>query len=139
VKLEVLDAKGVVRACAASDTPVKPVNTEAINVQAYWQQPALPPSAEAGMHRFVLGTPAARGFGGRGPAAPAPQDACHPADAAPAAGARPSGQGRGAPAGLAPGEYTVRLTVDGQTYMQRATVKPDPRGVPVDMEMNRRS
>ena len=27
---------------------------------------------------------------------------------------------------LAPGEYTVRLTVDGQTYTQKVTVKKDP-------------
>jgi hypothetical protein len=29
--------------------------------------------------------------------------------------------------GLQPGEYTVKLTLDGQTYTQRVTVKPDPR------------
>jgi hypothetical protein len=28
-----------------------------------------------------------------------------------------------------PGEYTVRLTVDGKDYSQSATVKPDPRGI----------
>jgi hypothetical protein len=141
VKLEVLDAKGVVRACSASDAPVKPVDTETINVQAYWQQPALPPSAAAGMHRFVLGTPVARGFGGggRGPAAPAPADACNPTGVTPPAGGRPAGQGRGAPLGLAPGQYTIRLTVDGQAYTQPATLKPDPRGVPVDQELNPRS
>ncbi len=32
--------------------------------------------------------------------------------------------------GLAPGQYTVRLTVDGQTYTQPVALKPDPRGVP---------
>jgi hypothetical protein len=31
---------------------------------------------------------------------------------------------------LQPGQYTVRLTVDGQTYTQPVTVKPDPRGAP---------
>jgi hypothetical protein len=145
VKLEVLDAKGAVRACSASDTPVKPVDTEAINVQAYWQQQALPPSAAAGMHRFVLGTPAARGFGGgggggRGPAALAPKDACNPTGTPPPAPvARTAGPGRGAPTGLAPGQYTIRLTVDGQTYTQPASIKPDPRGVPVDDAMNPRS
>jgi photosystem II stability/assembly factor-like uncharacterized protein len=143
VKLEVLDAKGAVRACSASDAPVKPVDTETLNVQAYWQQPAQPPSAAAGMHRFVLGTPAAGGFGGggggrRGAAAPAPKDACNPTGAPPSA-PTPRGQGRGGPSGLAPGQYTIRLTVDGQTYTQPATIKPDPRGVPVDEELNRRS
>jgi len=31
--------------------------------------------------------------------------------------------------GLPPGQYTVQLTVDGQTYRQPVTIKPDPRGV----------
>jgi hypothetical protein len=31
---------------------------------------------------------------------------------------------------LQPGQYTVRLTVDGQTYNQPVTIKPDPRGAP---------
>jgi hypothetical protein len=55
VKLELVDATGTVRACAASDTPVRPVDTESINVQAYWEQPPQPPSAAVGMHRFALG------------------------------------------------------------------------------------
>ena len=70
LKLELLDPAGAVRACAASDTPVRPVNTETLNVQAIWEQPAQPPSAAAGMHRFALGGSAGRGggggFGGRG-------------------------------------------------------------------------
>jgi hypothetical protein len=144
----VVDLKGVVRACAASDTPVKPVDTEAINVQAIWQQPVPPPSAAAGMHRFALGPPPARGFGGggrpgRGPAAPTPKDACSlPDGATPAAPARPARGGRGGPTGLQPGDYTIRLTVDGRIYNQPVTIKPDPRGVPVDNsneEVNNRS
>jgi hypothetical protein len=142
VKLEVLDSKGAVRVCAASDTPVKPVDVEAINVQAIWEQPALPPSAEAGMHRFALAPPAGGGFeggGGRGrPAAPAPRDACSPPPgSAPAAPARPArgaggggGGGRERLNGLEPGDYTIRMTVDGKTYTQPVTIKPDPRGVP---------
>jgi hypothetical protein len=31
---------------------------------------------------------------------------------------------------LQPGQYTVRLTVYGQTYTQPVTIKPDPRGAP---------
>ncbi len=116
LKLELVDAKGAVRACAASDTPVKPVDTEAIDVQAVWRQPSLPPSAAAGMHRMALLPPApGRGFGRPAAAAPPVADAC---------GARP------APGLLQPGEYTVRLTVDGKSYTQPVTVKPDPRGVP---------
>ena len=33
-------------------------------------------------------------------------------------------------AGLQPGNYTVRLTVDGQTLTQPVTIKPDPRDLP---------
>ena len=40
------------------------------------------------------------------------------------------GGGRGGAPALQPGPYTVRLTVDGQTYTQPVTVKPDPRGAP---------
>jgi photosystem II stability/assembly factor-like uncharacterized protein len=139
VKLEIVDSKGAVRACAASDTPVRPVDIEAINVQAIWEQPALPPSAEAGMHRFALAPAAPAGFGGGGrgaPAAPAAHDACSPPPgSAPAPAARPGrgagggGDGRDRSNGLDPGEYTVRMTVDGKTYTQPVTVKPDPRGV----------
>jgi photosystem II stability/assembly factor-like uncharacterized protein len=144
LKLELLDERGAVRACAASDTPVHPPDTNTLNVEAKWQQPAPPPSAAAGMHRFALGAAAGRGGGfggfGRGAAAPV-RDACNPTGAAPqqAAGGRGGrggrggggggGFGRGA-AGLQPGSYTVRLTVDGQTYTQAVTVKPDPRNLP---------
>jgi hypothetical protein len=115
LKLELVNSAGVVRACAASDTVVRPVDTEAINVQAIWEQPTPPPSAAAGMHRFALG-----GGGGRGGAGSAAttRDACTSAIPAPA--------GRVAQV-LQPGMYTLRLTVDGQSYTQPVTVKPDPR------------
>jgi photosystem II stability/assembly factor-like uncharacterized protein len=130
VKLELVDAAGKVAACLASDTPVKPADTEAINVQAYWEEPAPPPSAAVGMHRAALNVVAPRGFGfGRRPAPP-PVDACHPAGTpAATAPASPAGPG-GAAQGLQPGEYTVRLTVDGQTLTRPVTVKPDPRKLP---------
>jgi photosystem II stability/assembly factor-like uncharacterized protein len=144
LKLELLDGAGAVRACAASDTPVRPVDTETLNVQAIWQQPAQPPSAGAGMHRFALGGSAGRGGGGgfgRGGNAAPVTDACTgdmPAQAA--AGGRGRGGrgggggggfgGRGGAPTLQPGPYTVRLTVDGQTLTQPVTVKPDPRGTP---------
>jgi hypothetical protein len=133
LKIELVDGSGAVKACLASDTPVRPVDTEAINVQAIWEQPAQPPSASAGMHRVAIGASGGRGgagFGGRGAAAAPPKDACTGAVAAPAqAGGRGRG-GRGGGGALAPGQYTVRLTVDGQTYTQPVTLKPDPRGVP---------
>ena len=71
------------------------------------------------------------GFGGRASSGPPAKDACTPASAE----ANPTGGGGGAPggrggAGLRPGQYTLRLTVDGETYTQPVTVKADPRGVP---------
>ncbi|MGA8939364.1 MAG: hypothetical protein WB439_09380 [Acidobacteriaceae bacterium] len=128
LKLELLDNKGEILACAASDTPVKPVDTEKIDVQAIWREPAPPPVATAGMHRFALYVLQQRGgeFGG-GHAEPRPHDACsdsEPAKAAP----RKRGAPRRSPVALEPGEYTVRLVVDGKTYTQPADVAPDPRG-----------
>ncbi len=118
LKLELVDSSGAAKACAASDTLVRPVNTEAINVQAIWEQPPLPPSAAAGMHRFALAGAVGRG----GAAAAAAPDAC--TGSVPATPERP---GRGGAPALQPGQYTVRLTVDGQSYTQPVTVNPDPR------------
>jgi len=87
----------------------------------------LPPSAGAGMHRVALNIEQRRGFG-RGAATAPPADACHPAGSTPAP-APTIALGRRAPEFLKPGEYTVKLTVDGHTYTQPASVKPDPRGL----------
>ena len=128
LKLELLDSSGAVRACAASDTAVRPVDTETLSVQAVWVQPVQPPSAAAGMHRYALGGVAGRGFFGFGRAGsgpPPPPDAC--AANPPARG--PAGRRGGGPS-FALGDYTVRLTVDGKTYSQPVTIKPDPRGTP---------
>jgi hypothetical protein len=127
LKIELVDGSGKVRACLASDTPVHAVDTEAINVQAIWEQPALPPSAAAGMHRVALGPEQRRGFGRSANLKP-PQDACHPAGAAPEVAPAPLVRGRRGAEFLSPGDYTVKLTVDGHTYTQSAVVKPDPRG-----------
>jgi photosystem II stability/assembly factor-like uncharacterized protein len=129
LKIELLDSSGSVRACVASDTPVRPVDTETLNVQAVWQQPTAPASTAAGMHRIALGGTVGRGFGfpGRASASAPVKDACAttPVEASP-----PSAGGRGGAGGLRPGQYTVRLTVDGVTFTQPVTVRPDPRGVP---------
>jgi len=130
LRIELVDGAGRVHACEASDTPVHPVDTETINVQAYWMEPPAPPSAQAGMHRVALGAPVGRGFGGgggRGAAPPRPNDACSSVQIVAPAGRGRGGRGGG---GLQPGQYSVRLTVDGQTYTQPVTLKPDPRGIP---------
>ncbi len=129
VKLELLDGAGGVRACAASDQEVRAVNTETLNVQAIWEQPAPVPSASAGTHRFALNVPAGRGFGGgfgRG-GTPAATGACASSMSQSNAAAGRPNRGRGAPDRLQPGNYTIRLSVDGQTYTQPVTLKPDPR------------
>jgi len=139
LRLELVDGGGVVRACAASDTPVRAVDTEALDVQAIWRQPTLPPSTAAGMHHYALGGGGGRGAGfggggfGRGAAPPPPRDACTGVVAAPdpqVAGGRGGRGGRGGSPVLQPGSYSVRLTVDGQTYTQPAVIKADPRGQP---------
>jgi hypothetical protein len=130
LKFELVDASGTVRACAASDTPVRPVDTEAINVQAYWEQPSQPPSGAAGMHRLALGGSARRTEDGErgGQAPPPPHDACSTSTVVPFAPASGRGPGRSQNS-LIPGEYIVRMSVNGQTYNQPVTVKPDPRTV----------
>jgi photosystem II stability/assembly factor-like uncharacterized protein len=132
IKIELIDAKNDVAACVASDTPLKPVDTEAINVQAYWMQPTPAPSAEPGMHSIALNVVSPRGFGGRQAAQQPAADACHPAGMkTPAAESAAAGPGpRFGPTSLEPGEYTVRLTVDGQTLTKPATIMPDPRLLP---------
>ena len=129
LKLELLDSNGAVRACAASDMQMPAVNTENLNVQAIWVQPAPPPSAAAGMHRYALGAPSARGFGagagfGRS-AAPEPMGAC--AGSAPRENTDQQPPGRRSPERLQPGSYTVRMTANGQTYTEHVAIKPDPR------------
>ncbi|MDQ2925724.1 MAG: hypothetical protein M3R43_09250, partial [Acidobacteriota bacterium] len=129
LKIELVDAHNVVRACLASDTPVKPVDTEAIIVQPIWAQPAPPPAVTPGTHRAALNVRPVRGFGGGGrPAAPLPPDACNPSGSHPAETPQPR-RSRPAP-GLEPGDYTVRLTVGDQTYTQPVNIKPDPRSIP---------
>ena len=130
VKLELLDAKGKVAACLASDTPVKPVDTESINVQAYWLQPVEPPSAAPGMHRAAINVDSPRGFGFGGSAPlPSPVDACHPEGSKTPPPAAALMRRHGAPA-LAAGQYTVRLSVDGSVLTQPVSILPDPRGLP---------
>ncbi len=133
LKIELIDSRGNTRACLASDTPVNPIDTETINVQAIWELQPPPPSAAAGTHRVSLDVRPARGFGGgQRNAPPPPADACHPQGSQPPAappGTPPQGRRR-SPAGLQPGNYTVLLSVNGETLTQPITIKPDPRSIP---------
>jgi len=113
VTIEILNASGAAVRRFSSSDPVAPVNVNTLAVNAVWQRALEPPSAAAGMHRFVWDLrpdppPGGRGRGGRG-------------------GGGGGGGGRGGPPPVAPGAFSVKLTVNGQSYTQPVTVKVDPR------------
>jgi photosystem II stability/assembly factor-like uncharacterized protein len=113
--LEVLDGRSKVVAHFSSEDKA-PLPNPALNVPTYWLRPFQPLSAGAGMHRFIWdlhGSPAAGGRGGRGGE---PDIAAVYMDT-------PVNEGPWMPAGT----YTVRLTVNEQSYTQQLIVKPDPR------------
>jgi len=114
IALEILDTAGkLVRRFSGQDKaePADP----AINVPDYWIRPFQPLSTAAGMHRFVWDLHAAPAGGGRRRGGEYPISAIYQDT--------PGPQGEWMPAG----NYTVKLTVDGHTYTQVLTVKPDPR------------
>ncbi len=113
VTLEVLDASGkVVRRYSSADQPA-PVNEKELRAPLYWVRPAQRLSAAAGMHRFVWDLH-------HEPLAATQRD--YPIAAVPHdTPAEPLG-----PRAL-PGQYSVRLTANGQTLTQALTVKMDPR------------
>ena len=85
-------------------------------VPVYWYRAPQILSGDAGLHRFLWDIhyqPIPGGGGGRGglPIAAVPYDTV------------PAPSGPWAP----PGQYTVRLTVDGKSYTQPLTLKMDPR------------
>jgi photosystem II stability/assembly factor-like uncharacterized protein len=112
IALEILDSTGkLVRRFSSGDKPAPP--DPALDVPTYWIRPFQPLSTVAGMHRFVWDLHAAPASGGgprEYPISAIYQDT-------------PGAQGQWMP----PGNYTVKLTVDGRTYSQPLIVKPDPR------------
>ena len=112
VTLEILDGKGqIVRRYASDDPPESPA--EGRNIPDYWIRPPQRLESGAGMHRFVWDVryppPAVQGF-------------TYPIAAIRADTPRvPQGPF------VLPGEYTARLTVGGQSYSQRFTVRIAPR------------
>jgi len=112
VTLEVLDAAGrLVRRYASDDVP--PPVESGLRVPHYWIRPPRVLSTAAGMHRFVwdLRAPEPAALSHEYPIAAIPYDTPR------------------APEGAAalPGDYTVRLTVDGKTLEQPLKVRMDPR------------
>ena len=115
VTLEILDATSkTIRRYSSSDRSELPDPATA-PVPLYWYRPPQVLSAEAGMHRFLwdLHYQPLPGGGGRGglPIAAVAHNTSPPPNAP----------------WVAPGTYTVKLTVDGKSYTQPLAVKMDPR------------
>ena len=114
VSLEILDGAGKVIRRYASTDPVEKLDPAATPVPYYWYRPPQVLSGAAGMHRFSWDMHyQSLGAGGRGglPIAAVPFNTV-PAPNSP---------------WVAPGTYTVRLTVNGKSSTQPITVKMDPR------------
>jgi photosystem II stability/assembly factor-like uncharacterized protein len=112
VTLEIFDSAGkLVRRFSSADK-IEPINEKELSIPSYWVRQPQPLPAAAGMQRFVwdLHYPAPEG----------PQSypiAAIYKDTAP----EPKGPW------VMPGEYTVKLTTGGKTYMQPLKVRMDPR------------
>jgi hypothetical protein len=114
VTLEILDPAGEVMRRYSSDDKVQPVNPDSLSIPAFWVPMPKSLPATAGMHRWVWDLrptppPPRTGGGGAG------------------GGGGGGGGGRGGAALALPGQYTVKLSVDGRTYTQPLWVKMDPR------------
>ena len=111
VVLEILDPAGdLVRRYSSADKPA-PVDPDTLNIPAFWRPTPEPLSAAKGMHRWVWDLRPT----------PPPRTA---RQGAPGGG---GGEGFGPRPTVLPGNYTVRLIVDGETLTQRLVVKMDPR------------
>ena len=117
VSIEILDARGAcvamftnaprgrLRGCGRGGVRRRRGGAQAAgggipNTSPLWRPAPEPFSTSAGMHRIIWSP----GGGGRG-----------------------FGGGRGAAAAADSGTFTAKLTVNGQTYTQTFTLKPDPR------------
>ena len=114
VQLQIFDASGnLVR--IYSSTPIPPLDQPLPPVQSLWLRPRLPLPAAAGAHRVTWNlrypTPPAIRFNYGDTMGAVPGDTPF----------TPQG-----PLAL-PGNYTVKLTVDGASYTQPLVVKEDPR------------
>jgi photosystem II stability/assembly factor-like uncharacterized protein len=112
--IEILNASGSTIRRFSSADPAPAVDPSALAVNAIWQRAQDPPSAAAGMHRFVWdlrpdAPPGGRGRGGRG------------------GGGGGGGGGRGGLPPVAAGAFSVTLTMNGRSFTQPLAVKPDPR------------
>ena len=128
IALEILDSDNkVVRRYSSADPVVIPDSASA-PVPLYWYRPPQVLSPNAGMHRFTWDVhfqALPGGGGGRGGGGGLPMQAVG-FNTVPAPG------GPWAP----PGQYTVKLTVNGRSYTQPITVKLDPRVKTPAIELN---
>ena len=113
VTVEIKDSKGQwVRKYSNTDVPVEP-NPKRLRIPSYWIRPPQLLSAKAGMHRFLWDmhyTPVP----GVEPEYPIAATYRNTATVATSPW-------------VAPGSYTVVLTVDGKSFTQPLTVQMDPR------------
>jgi photosystem II stability/assembly factor-like uncharacterized protein len=121
VVLEIFEATGKLVRHYSSAEPPPPLPDPATSapLPLYWYRRPMPLSATAGMHRVTWDVhyqPLAGGGAGRGGGAGLPIAAV-PYDTVPAP----------TTPWVAPGEYSVTLTVNGKTLSQPMTVKQDPR------------
>ncbi len=108
VTLEIQDAAGaVLRTFSSAPAPQVGAGGRIPSTSALWRPAPEPFSAAAGMHR-VAWTFANGGRGGGG-------------------GFGGGGGGRGGSGTPVAGAFTAKLTVNGKSYSQTFTVKPDPR------------
>ncbi len=116
VTLEVFGGDGKLVRRYASTDPIERLDLATAPLPLHWFRTPQVLSTAPGMHRFTWDVhyqPLAGGGGGRGglPIAAVPYNTV-PAPTTP---------------WVSPGQYTVKLTVDGKTYSQPLTVKQDPR------------
>ncbi|MGE5214264.1 MAG: WD40/YVTN/BNR-like repeat-containing protein [Nitrospirota bacterium] len=113
VTIEIKDGKGqLVRKYSSADKPVE-ANPKRLRIPSYWIRPPQSVSAKAGMHRFLWDmhyTPIA----GVEPEFPISATYRNTAPQATSPW-------------VVPGNYTITLTVDGQSFTQPLIVAMDPR------------
>ena len=114
VVIEIADAAGKSLARFASTDQAPPPDPQLVH-PTYWIRPFTRPETAAGMHRFVWDLHAAAPTGAARSRREYPISAIYQDT--------PGPQGEWMP----PGTYTVKLTVNGQTYTQSLTINPDPR------------
>jgi hypothetical protein len=111
VTLEIIDPAGDVIRKYSSEDKFPPVDPDRLNYPPFWARTSEPLPATAGMHRWLWDfrpTPPQRAAGG------------------PGGGGGGGGFGRGGQTSM-PGNYMVRLTVNGKSQTAQLVVKADPR------------